>query len=376
MNIATKYNVDLILKNTNALSGTPKILMRQAQALSIGKFNVSVISENFHPNLKNNENIECKKTIKWPQSNLNQRKFFNWQAIRKTRGDALVIGHGDSLNQDILFLHTCVHMGKEIAPGPHNDKNLSIPFHQMIFEQGSFKKIVCVSHMMKNDIKKRFNISCPMSVIYPGHDKDLINQVSITEVKKIHEQLHLQENELVVGVIASGNLENRGAFALLRAMSFLEEAERKKIKLLIIGKESKPSKIYDLALLNQMKDRVLWMNPRNDVANLISAVDIAVHAAHIEAAGISFLEILAMSKPVITTKTVGFSEILSDIQKPFIIEKQDPELIAKCLSDLIKDKDLRVKMGEANRKVAAPLTWEKYDEEFMKLIQFHLSEMG
>lgn len=372
MKNTSKHNVDLILKNTDALSGTPKILMRQARALAQDGFGVSVISETFHPSLTSDKDIRCLKTFKWPRSTLFQRKFFDWQAKRKVRPGSLVIGHGDSLNQDILFLHTCVHLGAEVAPGSHNDKNLSIPFHRMIFEQGKYKEIVCVSHMMKNDIQKRFNIKVPMHVIHPCHDKTIVDQVNPAAVNEIRNNLKVQGDELVVAVIASGNLENRGAFAVIKSMAFLTEAERNKVKILIVGKENKPSKVYNLAQEVGMKDRTLWMNPRSDVGNIISAADIVVHAAHIEASGLTFLEFMALSRPLITTATVGFSEILPEIQKDFIIPRQDPQGIADKLKILLNDKELRNKMGEANRGVASKMTWEHYDQQFMDLVHNHL----
>ena len=368
----TKNNVQLILKNTDALSGTPKILMRQAFALSNLGHKVSVISETFHPSLISSQRIKCIRTLKWPKNTLTQRKFFNWQAARKTDKNALVVGHGDTLYQDVLFMHTCVHKGAEVAPGPHNNKNLSIPFHKMIFEQGHFKEVVCVSHMMKNDLQKRFNIKVPMHVIYPGHDKDIVKNIDQNAVKEIRSNLKVEGDEIVIAVIASGNLENRGAFTLLRALGTLDQFEKDQIKVLIVGKESKPAKIYQLASEMGLKDKVLWMNPRPDVGNIISAADLVVHAAHIEAAGITFLECLALGKPVITTKTVGFSEILPDIQKDFIIEKQEAQAIAEKVRILLKDKNLRLAMGRENQAVASVMTWERYDQQCLEIFSKYL----
>ena len=372
MKNSTKYNVDLILKNTDALSGTPKILMRQAFALAQENYDVSVIAETFHSDLIKSPDIKCLKTFKWPKSTLFQRKFFNWQAQRKVRPNSLTIGHGDSLRQNILFLHTCAHKGAEVAPGPHNDKNLSIPFHRMIFEQGSYDEVVCVTNMMKDDIRKRFNVTKPMHVIYPGHDKEIVNQVNPAVVQEIRNNLKVENDQIVIAVIASGNLENRGAFTLIRSLAYLTQEERDKIKVLIVGKENKPAKIYQLAQEVGMKDRVLWMNARPDVANLISVADVMVHAAHIEASGLTFLEFMAMSKPIITTTTVGFSEILPDIQKEFIIEKQEAMSIAQKLKPLIASSDLRHKMGIENQKVAAQLTWENYDKQFMQIVSNYM----
>lgn len=365
------YNVDLILKNTDALSGTPKILIRQANSLILDGARVSVIAENFHPSLKRPE-IACKKTIKWPKAVLFQRRFFDWQARRKTRKDAIVIGHGDSLHQDILFLHTCVHLGAEVAPGPHNAKNLSIPFHRMMFEQGSYKEIVCVTHMMKEDIKKRFNLKVPIHVIHPCHDKEIVNQVEPNKVQAIRDELKVAAGEIVVAVICSGDLDNRGAFATIAAFAHLDDSIKKKVRILIVGKEKKPARVYQAAQNVGMGDRILWSNVRPDVANLIAAADIVVHAANIEASGLTFLEFMALSRPVITTKTVGFSEILPEIQRDFIIEKQDAFLISEKLKILLANPELASQMGEANRRVASLMTWDKYDEQFMDIIHNHI----
>ncbi len=370
----SKHNVDLILKNTDALSGTPKILMRQAFALAAAHFDVSVISENFHSSLISSHQVKCHKTIKWPRSSLFQRRFFDWQARRKIRSDSLVIGHGDSLFQDILFLHTCAEKGSEVAPGAHNKKNYSIPFHRMIFEQGKVNEVICVSHMMKNDIQARYDVKVPIHVLHPCHDKDIINQVDPSAVREIRKNLKVQDGQVVVAVIASGNLENRGAFTLLRSMAILTPDEREKIKVLIVGKENRPAKIYQLAQEVGMKDKVLWMEPRTDVGNIISAADVVVHAAHIEASGLTFLEFMALSRPVIATETVGFSEILPDIQKEFVIRRQDAQEIAQKIKILLANPELRQKLGQENRKVAALMTWESYDQKFMEIVANYLEK--
>lgn len=368
----SKYNVDLILKNTDALSGTPKILMRQAFALAANNYDVAVISETFHPSLLSSHQVKCHKTFKWPKSSLFQRRFFDWQARRKTRSNSLIIGHGDTLFQDILFLHTCAEKGSEVAPGPHNNKNYSIPFHRMIFEQGNAQEVICVSHMMKNDIQARYNVKVPMHVLHPCHDKDIINQVNPHVVQEIRKNLKVENGEIVVAVIASGNLENRGAFTLLRSMALLTHEEREKIKVLIVGKENRPSKIYQLADEVGMKNKVLWMEPRSDVGNIISAADVVVHAAHIEASGLTFLEFMALSRPVIATETVGFSEILPQIQKEFVIKRQDAQEIAEKIKILIANPELRHRLGEENRKVASLMTWESYDQKFMEIVENYL----
>ena len=86
-----------------------------------------------------------------------------------------------------------------------------------------------------------------------------------------------------------------------------------------------------------------------------------------------FLEFIALSRPVIATKTVGFAEILPDIQKDFVIERQDSGLIAGKLREMLDRQDQWNLMGEENRKIASTITWERYDERFMEVVRNYLN---
>ncbi len=369
MTKSLKSNIHLALRNTDSLSGTPRILRRQVQLLD-NLTNVSVISENFHPELSSNKKINCQRVYKWPKNSLFQRRFFDWQAQRKIKmnGSNLVIGHGEILHQDLLFMHVCVHKGTELFPAKYK-KNLSVPFHKMIFEQGSFKTLVCNSKMMRDDLVSRFEIKKPTYILHPGYDpkiKESINQIQVNEIRNT---VTKGKEKIVIGVITSGDLLNRGAYALIKAVAKLSPVIKGEVAVLIVGKEGHPEKLYQLAESLGIREKVLWMNPREDVANLFLATDIVVHAAQMEAFGMSVLEAMALERPIIATETVGCSELFSDIQKDFIVPNQSEDLIAAKLELLISESGLRKKMGAENAKIAEMHSWTHFDKGFMNILQ-------
>lgn len=364
-----KYNILLALRQTNSLSGTPNILRRQAKALKkLGQ--VSVISENFHPDLLSDSEIKCLKAYKWPKNSLFQRRFFDLLAKRFTKKakKPFVIGHGDTLEQDILCMHTCVHLAAEIF-GDKNKKNLSIPFHRMIFEKGKFERIICNSKLMRDDFQKRFNIAVPMDIIYPGHNEKILERVNQEEVQKIRANL----SGVVLGVITSGDLVNRGAFALIEAVSLLSKENKKAVSILIVGKEKHPEKIFDFAKNFGLEKQIHWMKPRLDVENLFASIDILVHAAKIETFGMGVLEGMSIGRPVIATRTVGCTELFPKDQQDFIISEQSSSEIAKRLEKLIPNQELREKLGKENRDVALKYTWDRYDEKFLEVVSQDLT---
>ena len=368
MALTPKSKIHLVLRNTDALSGTPRILRRQAQLLQ-DHGQVSVISENFHAELKENNKIQCQRVFKWPSNGLFQRRFFDWQVQRKINqtGSDLVIGNGETLVQDLLFMHVCVHKGAELYPEKYK-KNLSVPFHRMIFEQGRFKTLICVSKMMRDDLVKRFDIKAPTYVLYPGFDPDIKKKINNEVVNEIRNKVTKGQQKIVLGVITSGDLLNRGAFALIRAVAKLPLESRQKVSMLIVGKEGHPEKLYNLAQELGIGEQVTWMSPREDVANLFLATDIIVHAAQMEAFGMSVLEAMALQKPIITTQTVGCSELFPLIQQDFIIPNPSPDLLAHKLDHLIQNPDLWKKMGDQNSEIAQKHSWDYFDQGFMKVI--------
>ncbi len=371
-----KSNIHLVLRNTDALSGTPRILRRQAQLLD-NQTNVSVISENFHSELATNKKINCQRVYKWPKNGLFQRRFFDWQAQRKIKasGSNLVIGNGETLHQDLLFMHVCVHKGAELYPEKYK-KNLSVPFHQMIFEQGSFKTLICNSKMMRDDLVARFNIKAPTYILHPGYDPKLKASIHQDAVKEIRNAVTKGLDKIVIGVITSGDLLNRGAYALIKAVAKLTPESRAKVSVLIVGKEGHPEKLYQLAESLGIREQVQWMKPREDVANLFLATDIIVHAAQMEAFGMSVLEAMALERPIITTQTVGCSELFPEIQKDFIIANQSEELIATKLEVLITQPQLWAQMGSENAKIAEMHSWDHFDKRFMNILKEQFTHLS
>lgn len=363
-----KKNVHLILRNTDALSGTPRILRRQVDLLD-DVSNVSVIADNFHPELLQNKKISRLKTYKWPKNGLFQRQFFDWQAQRLTRSHKadIVIGHGDSLIQDILFMHVCIHKGADLNP-PQYQKNISVPFHRQIFEEGQFETLVCNSKMMRDDLSKRFDIRAKTHILYPGYEESITKTLDHKIIANIRDQVTKNKYKTVLGLITSGDLGNRGAYHLIRSLNKLP----KDVCLLIVGKENKPEKLYKLAEEYGVKDQLTWMPPRPDVANYFMAIDILVHAAQMEAFGMSVLEAMALKRPIITTQTVGCSELLPPVQQDFIIDSQDENLITSAIEKMLALSHQWNTIGEENAQKAKLYTWEAFDKNFLTIIEEYL----
>src|SRR5690606_28092849 len=154
----------------NTASGVPRIVVDELQYFSQLGHEPYAIAETINAELVKENNGVPVKTWRFPISGYLRRRFYQWQVslwIKRNKPD-LVIGHGDILEQDILFIHNCVHLAHELIEGtPLPEEHEVGRIHSDIFRNGSFKKLVCNSDLMKRDLEKRFNLdSNKLVVVY------------------------------------------------------------------------------------------------------------------------------------------------------------------------------------------------------------------
>lgn len=83
----------------------------------------------------------------------------------------------------------------------------------------------------------------------------------------------------------------------------------------------------------------------------LSQADIVLVCSRDDTLPLVSLDALAMGKAVVCSATTGTSRYLEHGHSAMILEKNSPEEIAKILTHLIDDADLRRKIGDGARKV-------------------------
>jgi glycosyltransferase involved in cell wall biosynthesis len=154
----------------------------------------------------------------------------------------------------------------------------------------------------------------------------------------------------VIGSV--GRLEPRkGHEYLIQAMpSILEEVPS--AHLLIAGHD--PSghgrKLRTLIAHLGLNERVRLVGFQDDVSSFLQSLDLFAFASTSEGFGQVVIEAMAAGKPVVATNVSALREIVIDRETGLLASPRDPQGLVGPICRLLKDADLRRKMGRAGRK--------------------------
>lgn len=346
-------------------SGVPRLVQSELNFFDKHQIKAFAISERIHSSFLSTKNIQFYKTLRWPISGLYRRNFYMKQvkkAAKKIKPD-LVIGHGDIVEQDICFIHNCVHLAFEKI---HNqtiptDHEMAI-IHGKILTERKFKALICNSIMMKEDLIKRFNLPADnIFVHYPQLNDDIFGKTK----ENIREEFDIDNETIVIGLITSGNFKKRNVRLLLDTVKDLES--KQKIHIIITGKD-KSSPFQEI--VNDSRHKITFLPTTDRVERYYNTIDIFVLPAHIEEFGMSVLEAMACEKPVIISKMVGASEIIEDESRDFILDDLTKRELSTKLLTLIESPELRKKLGTINKKTAFKFCNKNQDDNFKKILEF------
>jgi glycosyltransferase involved in cell wall biosynthesis len=94
-------------------------------------------------------------------------------------------------------------------------------------------------------------------------------------------------------------------------------------------------------------DRVRFLGPRRDTADLLGACDVFVLPSRHEGLGVAALEAMACGRPVVASRVGGLGETVVDERTGLLVAPEDPAALRGALTRLLRDGELREQLGAA-----------------------------
>ena len=126
-----------------------------------------------------------------------------------------------------------------------------------------------------------------------------------------------------------------------------------------------------------LEDRVSWMGEREDVAELVRALDILLLPSWEEPFGRALIEAMALGVPVIATDVGGPTEIIEDGREGYLLPPREPRAWALAINRLAEDPQLTQRMGRAGRqRVEAAFTVDHHVAATIDVYERALARRG
>lgn len=165
--------------------------------------------------------------------------------------------------------------------------------------------------------------------------------------KDIRAELGIDKDTVLVGCIARVTVQ-KDPFTYLRAIAAVPASLP--IKFLLVGNGDLKPAALQLAEELKIGSRLVFLEARQDVPDLLRALDIYCLPSLWEGLPIGLLEAMAMAKAVVVTGVDGTKEAVQDGVNGVLIPPQSPPQLAEALMRLAADAPLRQTLGNAARQ--------------------------
>ena len=216
------------------------------------------------------------------------------------------------------------------------------------------KRIISVSEAAKKALVDMGVPGEKVQTVYNGIDMDAARKTKNPE--EVRTGLGIDPGVPVAGMV--GRLVDwkgpdyfiKAAAEVLRAVP---EARFLMVGDAVHGEKSYVDTLKSLRGELGLEDRMVFTGFRDDVLDIVSSMDVMVHASVLPEPGAQVLfEAMAEGRPVVATRGGGVSEIVDDGVTGLLVPPRDADAMAEAITTILLDRDKARRMGEAGLKKA------------------------
>ena len=315
------------------------------------------------------------RTIKKPFAALFAQ--FYWQTSRMIRMQDYDIVHtigGITAQQNIVTAQYCQYAwGDAIRREPGAKEGITA-YHQFMWRMtGYFEKraftspqtlgISANSHRTQADLIKFYGANSEkIQVIYNGIDASRFTPTNSRFRREIRQRYQIPETSVVVLFV--GEYRRKGLATVIRALGELQDP---RIHLLAVGKGNL-EQYQTLAKQAGILQQVTFAGPARDIEQVFGAADMFVFPTYYEPFGMVITEAMASSLPVITSRSAGASEMISEGESGLLLDNPgDPHELSQKIKILLTDEANRKQIGKSARAAASIYNWSHVAEDTLQL---------
>ncbi len=222
------------------------------------------------------------------------------------------------------FIVSTVHSSRVRSPEDRDELRRLTPL---------MDRLIAVSRAIVRKIDDEGRVGAPISLIYNG--VDLQRYQHQEPCCTLPEEYGFEPGSQLVGVVARLEPE-KGHPTLLDAWPAVVRAVPGAY-LLVVGEGSRREALEQQARDLRIAHRVVFTGRRDDIPAVTAALDVAVLPSYREAQGLTVLEAMALSRPVVASNVGGIPEMIEDGETGLLVPPHDPAALAAAIIRLLTD---------------------------------------
>ena len=290
-----------------------------------------------------------------------------WQ-LRRSRGERMIVSHGDSLVGDICVIHAVNKASVAEKRRIGNRLWMLNPMHAWVGWRDRhmigglrFRRYVAVSARVVEELVRFYGVTADRIVVIP-------NGVNIERFRPEAGEREAARREFGVPLaaplllFAGHEFERKGLAYVIAALPLLEP----EVRLLVVG-SGDPAPYRAMAAQTGVADRVVFAGGRSDLPRIYPAADAFVFPTYYESFALVGMEAMASGLPLFATRVGGIEDYLSDGYNGHFIERDAADIAAR-LRPVLDDPDRLRRLGLGARATAERYAWPKIAAQYASLL--------
>ncbi len=273
--------------------------------------------------------------------------FNNVQAIMRSEKIDILHAHGTRALSNTLFPAKSLHLPIIYTVHGwsfHQDQKFPVKKVRELSEKFLTSNVdltISVSNSNQKDGIDRFNMQRSKVVNY---GVDLMRFNPNRPMKDLRNELGIEDGKTTVGFVVRMTTQ-KDPFTMVRAVSYVKKL-CKDIQFVFVGDGDLKQQTMDLAKELDVDDVIRFHNFRQDIPEVLKAIDIYCLPSLWEGLPIGLLEAMAMQKTIVATPVDGTKEAIKNDFNGVLFPCEDHEQLALSILRLHFNPALREKLSQ------------------------------
>jgi glycosyltransferase involved in cell wall biosynthesis len=200
----------------------------------------------------------------------------------------------------------------------------------------SMDRLIVVSKAIDAKVVDEGRFGAQRVLIYNGVDLERYDHQE--PCCTLRDEFAMEPGSSIVGVVGRLELE-KGHPTLLEAWPMVLD-QVPNAYLVIVGEGSRLDALHQIARYQGIEHHVVFTGRRDDIPAITAALDVAVLPSYREAQGLTILEAMALSRPVVASNVGGIPEMVEHEKTGLLVPPHDPPALAAAIVRLLLDHQL------------------------------------